>query len=145
MNSLAPASAELRALVEQLWPGVLVTTGDVPSGHRMAERYAVVPSFENAQFLVPLVTKRAAAASLLRYNALRPLRKRIIRSVLGTGFLLGVARLAVRDTLTVCAPEDADLLGRHLGRELGMDGLVFGVGVHRLDPNSKPTDRKSVV
>jgi hypothetical protein len=80
----------LRALVGQLWPAdgpaVVFASGPVPDGHRIAERYAVVPNLRNAAFLVPLASRRAAAASLLRYNALRPPRKRAVRGLLGLGF-----------------------------------------------------------
>lgn len=114
--------------------------GHPPDGYRIAERYAVVPDLRRARFLVPLATRRAASASLLRYNALRPVRRRAVRGVLGLGFRAGLGAALPR--LTVAVPRDAPpsaLLSTHLAEALGRGPLVFGVGVRPLDPNSKPT------
>ena len=50
-------------------PGVRVAVGDDPAA---TVRYAVIPSLDDARFLLPLASRRVTAASLLAYNALRP-------------------------------------------------------------------------
>ncbi|MCD0447820.1 hypothetical protein LO762_01220 [Actinocorallia sp. API 0066] len=131
----------LRALVAQLWPSpAVVSLSGAPSGYRAVATYAVVPSAARAQFLVPLASRRVAAASLLRYNALRPVKTRVVRGVLGGGLLLGAGVMLPR--LTVSLPdgvaEDDALICGYLGAALGRP-VVFGVGVRPVDPNSKPT------
>lgn len=144
----------LRALVERLWLPepessgwpVRVTSGDVPPGHRVVERYAVVPSPERPRFLVPLDGRAVAAGSLTHYNGLRWARLRLPRTVLGAGFRTGIAPLLLRHRLLVCVPEELTpdelgdyLLSAHLRRVLNLPGLALGVGVRPPDPNLKPT------
>ncbi|MCO5972219.1 hypothetical protein [Actinoallomurus soli] len=144
----------LRALVERLWLPepessgwpVRVTSGEVPPGYRVVERYAVVPSPERPRFLVPLDGRAVAAGSLTHYNGLRWARLRLPRTVLGAGFRTGVAPLVLRHRLLVCVPEELPpaelgdyLLSAHLGRVLGLPRPALGVGVRPPDPNLKPT------
>ncbi|GAA3200679.1 hypothetical protein [Actinocorallia longicatena] len=143
MDPLATAGPTLRLLLDQLWPAesgavVIAGGGAVPGGHRVVEEYAVVPRLRSAQFLVPLASRRAAAASLLRYNALRAPKTRAVRAVLGQGFRLGLGGLF--DRIAVCVPSGGSAtLVEHLAGALGRGPLCFGVGVRPLDPNSKPT------
>ncbi|WP_433181001.1 hypothetical protein [Actinoallomurus sp. CA-150999] len=144
----------LRALVERLWLPepessgwpVRVTSGDVPAGHRVVERYAVIPSPERPRFLVPLDGRAVAAGSLTHYNGLRWARLRVPRTVLGAGFRTGLGPLLLRHRLLVCVPEELPpaelgdyLLSAHLQRVLGVPRLALGVGVRPPDPNLKPT------
>jgi hypothetical protein len=144
----------LRALVERLWLPepessgwpVRVTSGDVPAGHRVVERYAVVPSPERPRFLVPLDGRAVAAGSLTHYNGLRWARLRVPRTVLGVGFRTGLGPLLLRHRLLVCVPEELPaaelgdyLLSAHLQQVLGVPRLSLGVGVRPPDPNLKPT------
>ncbi|MCO5992787.1 hypothetical protein [Actinoallomurus rhizosphaericola] len=144
----------LRALVERLWLPepessgwpVRVTSGEVPPGYRVVERYAVVPSPERPRFLVPLDGRAVAAGSLTHYNGLRWARLRVPRTVLGAGFRTGLAPLVLRHRLLVCVPEELPsaelgdyLLSAHLGRVLGLPRPALGVGVRPPDPNLKPT------
>lgn len=144
----------LRALVECLWPSgdessgspIKVTSGTIPAGHRVVERYAVVPGPGHPRFLVPLAGRAAAAASLTRFNALRPAKVRAPRSVLGAGFRTGIAPALLRHRLLVCAPASLPeselgdhLLSAHLRHVLGAPELAMGLGVHPPDPNLKPT------
>ncbi|GAB3986867.1 hypothetical protein GCM10029978_103430 [Actinoallomurus acanthiterrae] len=144
----------LRALVERLWLPepessgwpVRVTSGDVPAGHRVVERYAVVPSPERPRFLVPLDGRAVAAGSLTHYNGLRWARLRVPRTILGASFRTGLGPLLLRHRLLVCVPEELPaaelgdyLLSAHLQQVLGVPRLALGVGVRPLDPNLKPT------
>lgn len=144
----------LRALVERLWLSeeadtgwpIRVTPGFVPQGHRVVERYAVVPGPAHPRFLVPLGGNAVAAGSLTHYNGLRWARLRLPRTVLGAGFRTGVAPALLRHRLLVCAPTalpDAELgdylLSAHLQRVLDLPRPALGIGVHAPDPNMKPT------
>lgn len=144
----------LRALVDRLWLSeeastgwpIRVTSGTVPAGHRVVERYAVVPGPGRPRFLVPLNGRAVAAGSLTRYNGLRWARLRVPRAILGAGFRTGVAPVLLRHRLLVCAPTalpDSDLgdylLSAHLQRVLGGPRPALGIGVHAPDPNMKPT------
>lgn len=115
-----------------------------PAGWRQAERYAVVPDLRRARFLVP-AARRAAAASLLRYNRLRSPRTAASRAVVGAAFGVGagpVFRQGVRIVVEENLPADAQeqvILTAHLSTVLGTSPLAAGIGVRPLDPNSKPT------
>jgi hypothetical protein len=122
---------------------ILAAAGDrtVPAG--AVARYAVVPSVRRARFLVPLGSRRVAAASVLAYNALRPVRVRVARAGIGALAGLGLDRPARLPVLTVTAPSGVDrsgtLLVEYLAAALGYDRLHAAIGVRPPDPNAKPT------
>ncbi|MER7444379.1 hypothetical protein [Micromonospora avicenniae] len=121
---------------------VALTVGAAPAGHRVAARYAVVPSLSRPRFLLPLGAPRATAAALLAYNALRPPRVRAVRAALGGLSRVGAAGPAF-PTLTVSVPAGSDagelLLAERLAVDLAAGPLHAGCGVRPLDPNHKPT------
>ncbi|MFC4058763.1 hypothetical protein ACFOWE_10685 [Planomonospora corallina] len=146
----AESSEALRALVDQLWrpadgrPVIRATLDRAPSGHRVVERYAIVPGPARARFLTPLVTRASAAASVGRYNGLRPPRTRAARALLGLGLRAGLAQRLMRRTLLISAPEElpdaaiaGHLLTAHLSEILG-GRLAAGISVREPDPNLKP-------
>ena len=146
-------SGDLAWLIDLLWgAGVeaglvrVRTDGTAPEGSVPVERFAVVPSLARPRFLVPLASRRAAWASTVRYNALRPARVRAVRAAVGTGMLVGLGQRALRDRLVVYVaagvagePLEELLISQHLRRELGVPGLVMGIGVRARHPNRKPT------
>ncbi|GGS82944.1 hypothetical protein GCM10010156_47010 [Planobispora rosea] len=145
----AESSEALRTLITQLWrpadgtATVRATLDRAPAGHRVVERYAVVPDPARARFLVPLTSRASAAASVGRYNGLRPPRTRAARALLGLGFRSGLAPLLMRRTLVISVPEDLPdasigdhLLTAHLSGILG--GVAAGISVREPDPNLKP-------
>jgi hypothetical protein len=118
--------------------------GDAGAGYRQVARYAVVPSVRRARFLLPLVSPRVTAGSVLAYNALRPPKVRAARAVLGGLARLGLARAVPLPVLTVSVPSDVDttdlLLTDHLAALLDPPGrLHAAIGVRPPDPNHKPT------
>lgn len=124
----------------------LTVDGRPPTGHRAVARYAIVPSVERARFLLPLGSKRATAASLLAYNALRPPRVRAARAALGGFARLGGLELARFSVLTVSLPEAVDavaadeaLLVHRLAALQGWGPAYAACGVRPPDPNHKPT------
>ncbi|MEV0808421.1 hypothetical protein [Micromonospora sp. NPDC050200] len=119
-----------------------VSAGAPPPGHRVAARYAVVPSVARAKFLLPLVSRRVGAASTLAYNALRPPRVRANRLAVGVLAGLGATGLARMPVLTVAVPDGVDpselLLAAYLGRLAGRR-LHAAIGIRPPDPHHKPT------
>lgn len=111
-------------------------------GYRAAETYRVLPGRGRARFLLP-GPRRAAVGALTGYNRLRAPGVRAARTLVAAGVAVGLARVT-SGSLVVDVREDgtdpADhLLLSHLERVLGRPGLTAAVGVHRPDPNHKPT------
>lgn len=115
----------------------------VAPGWRGVARYAMVPSARHPRFLLPVGSRRVAAASLLAYNALRPAKVRAVRAMVGTLARVGVLDVARLPRLTVSVPPGlpaAELvLTEHLSAELGQGALFAACGVRPPDPNHKPT------
>jgi hypothetical protein len=146
-------SDDLAWLIAALWEreqsdgAVRVTVdGTVPAGYRPLERFAVVPDLARARFLVPLASRRAAWASLSRYNTLRRFRNRVPRRVIGAGMRAGIAQRLLRDRLTVCVADgvpDRDLparwIGAHLRELLDVPRLTMAIGVGARSAFRKPT------
>jgi hypothetical protein len=153
--TLRPAGVgtNLAWLVQQLWEReeqagrVRVSIdGTVPPGFRPVERFVVVPNLGRARFLIPLRSRRAASAATARYNALRPLRVRFPRAVIGAGMRAGLAQRLLHDRLVVCVADDTDpavlprlLLGAHLRDLLGGQEVAMAIGIGDAAPNRKPT------
>ncbi|MFV2084343.1 hypothetical protein [Micromonospora sp. LOL_021] len=109
---------------------------------RLLARYAVVPSPARARFLLPLGPRRVTAASVWAYNALRPLRVRLPRALLGLAARTGVLQVTRPAVLTVSAgPEPAEQLTLvdHLAAHSGGARWYAAIGVRPPDPNHKPT------
>ena len=97
-RALQDVDARLRALVDQVWiqpldreSPVAVTLSHPPAGHVVAEEYAVLPDPAMARILVPLPGRKVAAASLLRYNAVRTPTSRALRGAMGWAYAAGIA------------------------------------------------------
>jgi len=109
---------------------------------RLLARYAVVPSPARARFLLPLGPRRVTAASVWAYNALRPLRVRLPRALLGLAARTGVLQVTRPAVLTVSAgPEPAGQLTLvdQLAAHSGGARWYAAIGVRPPDPNHKPT------
>jgi hypothetical protein len=114
-------------------PGVTITVGDDPTA---TVRYAVIPDLDHARFLLPLVSPRVTAASLLAYNALRPPKVRLGRAAVGVLARAGLLGLTKAPVLSV---HGDDLLSGFLAGELGHDRLHAAIGIRPPDPHHKPT------
>ena len=113
--------------------GLRLTVGDAgPS----AVRYAVIPSLDNAKFLLPLASRRVTAASLLAYNALRPPKVRASRAAIGLLARAGALGVTRAPVLSV---EGGPLLWEHLAGLLGAERLHAAIGIRPPDPHHKPT------
>ncbi len=152
-RALQDADARLRALVDQVWlhpldrdSPVAVTLSRPPPDHVVAEEYAVLPHPSMARILVPLPSRRVAAASLLRYNAVRAPTSRALRGAVGWAYAVGIGRYGFPHRLVVSVDQRFPpsrwaevLVLRHLAAELDRPGLMARVDVRRINPNAKPT------
>jgi hypothetical protein len=143
----------LAALIQRVWgPGiaaggpVAVTTSGPPSGHQLVETYAVIPNSARPKLLLPLGSRGATLASLLRYNAVKSPGMRMRRLALAGAFGTFTGSRIFRDRLYVSidarVPADEQgrwLILRHLSTQLGSSPLYAAVTVRRANPNVKPT------
>jgi len=139
----------LRWLVDVIWGGTedvrAVLEGPVPDGYRVVESYAVIPSLARPRFLVSVESRRSAAASLRRYNSLRPPVVRTAREAASLLVRAGLGGRVFGGPLLVCVPGSLPddrlgsiLLVRHLERALGSERVLAAFGVGRQGPNRKP-------
>lgn len=143
---------KLLALVERVWaPGpagdspVAVTVGTPPPKHLVVEQYAIVPNRGRSRYLVPVGSRRAAAASLWTYNTMRAPARRAGEAVLSALFRTPVTTGLFRDRLVVSidrrVPPDRHsdwLIVQRLAQELNVPTLYACLAVRRVQPNSKP-------
>ncbi len=114
-------------------PALRLTVG---GGDTAGVRYAVVPSLDNARFLLPLASRRVTAAAVLAYNALRPPKVRASRAAIGLLARAGALGLTRAPILSV---HGGPLLWDHLAGLLGADRLHAAIGIRPPDPHHKPT------
>lgn len=117
-------------------PGIRVAVGDDPAA---TVRYAVIPSLDNARFLLPLASRRVTAASLLAYNALRPPKVRAGRAAVGLLARVGALGLTRAPILSVYAATPDLLLAGFLADRLNEPELHAAIGIRPPDPHHKPT------
>lgn len=147
-----PMSPQLIALAERVWGTgddgscVQLSTASVPDGHRVVERYTVIPSMAKPRFLVPMESNMAAINSFRKYNAMRSRRTRAGRAALAAAFQSGLARRVFRDQLMVTADRRLSqqelaeqLVLVHLADQLDLPRVLAAISVRRISPNSKPT------
>jgi hypothetical protein len=109
--------------------------GGLPDGFARVEQFAVLSSGGGRSFMVSLAARAGTSSAFTSYNALRPRRKRLARSVLGLGLRTGLAQPLMREKVDVgvsagASPADraADLLTAHLEQLLGRGPVVVAVG-----------------
>jgi hypothetical protein len=131
---------DVRWLAEILWAraGDAVTVGATASRREGVEAYAVVPALSHPRFLVPLASRAAAGASLLRYNRLRSGSTRAARWAIGVAMRAGLGPAFFRNRVVVGNRDQPPVLTQHLRQVLGRDDITVGVGIGRPDPTRKP-------
>ena len=117
-------------------PRLRFAVGDDPAA---SVRFAVIPSLDNARFLLPLASRRVTAASVLAYNALRPPKVRAGRAAVGLVARIGALGLTRVPILSVHAPAPDLLLSAFLAKRLGEPVLHAAIGIRPPDPHHKPT------
>lgn len=139
----------LARLAAILWPSSerlrLTRGGSTPAGFRVVRSYTAVPDLRRARFLLPVGERRGVAASVLRYNRIRPAKMRAVRGVIGGMVGLGLGG-AFRERLDVCVAADAKddevselVLEDWIGaRALTGRTVLAAIGVGRQGPNRKP-------
>lgn len=128
------AGAALAACAEQLAaPGSGVS---VSARHDGPRDYLYVPNRRSPRLLVPASPSAAAARSMMRFSASLSAREAVGRLGLAAALRVGAGRF-LPDGLTV-APRHAGGLADHLAAALGVESVVFSLGVGTARANRKP-------
>ena len=147
------AGPRLATQIERVWlpdggsdSPVAVTFGRAPARHREVEQYAILPSARAPRLLVPIGSRRVAAATLREYSGARSPRSRAGRRALAAAAGGGLTGLSAGSRLVVSIDQRvprADwpqhLIVPHLAELLGVDHLYAFLTVRRINPNAKPT------
>lgn len=144
------ADRRLSWLTGILWrdggPARATVNGAAPARFRPAESYGVLPRAGEPRLLIPLTSRRAAAASLRQSNNSMTQPDRLKRWVASVGARVGIVQHLVADRLTVAMPAGPGRIERstpsfrtHLQQRLGLEDLHLAIlpGQARR-PNGKP-------
>ncbi len=140
---------DLRWAVDAVWgrdgPARVATGDDVPAGHRVVERFAILPNVRAPRLLVPMGNRRATAAAFRRFGAGMTGAARTGRAIAGLAAAVGAAPMLFRDRLVVTAPRNTTPDERatssvtdHLRAALDRPDLAFAIYVGVPRPNRKP-------
>jgi hypothetical protein len=145
---------ELQWLAEVLWgptPGVELVVGLVPSGFRRLDGWVVLPDLRHPRVLVPLASRRAAAASVRQYSDGMTRRARLAKAAVGTALRSGALQWLLRRRQVVHAGmldplhggppaggAGETLLGDYLAETLGRRDLAAAIVLGPVRPNRKP-------
>lgn len=110
--------------------------GELPAGFRLAEQFAVLPSWAGRSYMVSLAGRRGAASALTSYNGLRLMRRRPARQLFGLGLRTGLAQplLNTKVDVGVAVGATADevagaMISEYLGQLFGRPAVIaFGGG-----------------
>jgi hypothetical protein len=146
---------ELQWLAEVLWgptPGVELVVGLLPSGFRRLDGWVVLPDLRHPRVLVPLASRRAAAASVRQYSDGMTRRARLAKAAVGTALRSGALQWLLRRRRQVVHAGMLDplhggppaggagetLLGDYLAETLGRRDLAAAIVLGPVRPNRKP-------
>lgn len=127
----SPGRSDLDWLLDLLWPNA-VTTGS-PAGHR----YGVINRGGRPRLIIPLDSRRAAAAAATRLSSDVGAKGRALRHAAGFGLRSGVAQPFLRRRWTSVAGSPPSL-ETYLAAALGIDDICLAVTVGPPRPNRKP-------
>jgi hypothetical protein len=139
-GGLAPARPSYQWVFDLLFGGAPAVTwaaaGELPAGYETVERYAVLPAGADRSFAVSLASRPGACSALTAYNALRPPRRRLARSVVGWGLRSGITQPLLRRQVEIGMMAGAtgrqradELLSEHLRELFGRPVVMaFGCG-----------------
>jgi hypothetical protein len=135
---------ELAWLAEVLWgptPAVEVLVGKQALAGAPAQRWGALPSLHRPRVLVPLTSRKAAAAAVRQYSDGMTQRARLAKAAVGLGLASGAVQWGLRRRGLVVAaagPADGTLLGDHVPAALGRDDLAAAIVLGPVRPNRKP-------
>jgi hypothetical protein len=142
---------ELEWLREVLWgptPAVEVVVGrDVPAGFQPLAEWAILPDRRRPRVLVPLASKRAAAAAVRQYSDGMTQRARLTKALVGLGLRSGgPQRLLTRRGSVLragaggapAAAAEGTLLHDYLPEALGRRDLAAAIVLGPVRLNRKP-------
>ena len=143
---LVDRQGELEWLAEVLWGpthGVELVVGLVPPGFRRVDGWVVLPDLRHPRVLVPLASRRAAAASVRQYSDGMTQRARLAKAAVGLGLRSGALQWWLRRRgllFGAVGPAEGTLLGDHVATALewGVRILDKAVVVHAEGDRPEP-------
>lgn len=128
-------------MIDELLPG-----GDRHNPTTQRRPYAVLHRNGHPRMLIPLHSRRAAAATLTHYPSDLPARQRLQRLAVAAGLRLGIAQAVLRPKRDahVSLPDlssssaDAPDLHSYLAAALGVEDVVIAFTLGPPRPNQKP-------
>jgi hypothetical protein len=152
---LVDRQGELEWLAEVLWgptPGVELVVGLVPPGFRRLHGWGVLPDLRRPRVLVPLASRRAAAASVRQYSDGMTQRARLAKAAVAAGLRSGALQWLLRRRRLVvhagmldplhggpsAGAAETTLLGDYLAEALGRRDLAAAIVLGSVRPNRKP-------
>jgi hypothetical protein len=151
---LVGRQGELEWLAEVLWGpthGVELVVGLVPHGFRQLDSWMVLPDLRRPKVLVPLASRRAAAASMRQYSDGMTRRARLAKAAVGAALRSGALQWLLRRRQVVhvgmldpphggppAGGAGETLLGDHLAEALGRRDLAAAIVLGPVRPNRKP-------
>jgi hypothetical protein len=147
-----PRQDELDWLREVLWgptPDVEVLVGrEAPAGFRSLAEWAILPDRRHPKILVPLVSRRTAAAAVGQYSDGMTHRARLAKAAVGLGLRSGAVQWALRrrgsvlragaSAAPLAAVASRTLLHDYLAEALGRRDLAAAIVLGRVRLNRKP-------
>jgi hypothetical protein len=124
----------------KLWRLLSHPEAGTPSGaHESPERFLALPSLSHPRYLLPLRTRRSAAAALLSDGRTGGHARNALRLGLAAGLSIGAAQLLLQGKSLSC--ETSGSLPEWLGERLGGQDVVVAVMLGPPRPNRKPVLR----
>jgi hypothetical protein len=126
----------LEEVLGVLYPSASATAGrGAPRADRVAD-YVVVPDARRPRLLVPLVSRRVAAAAVRRYAEPQGRLARLKRDAVVAALRTGASAVLLRDRLRICG-HPGDTIDGYLRETLGVD-LALSVHIGPARANRKP-------
>jgi hypothetical protein len=125
----------LREVLSALYPAAEASTGRSATADRVAD-YVVVPDARRPRLLVPLTSRRVAAAAVRRYAEPQSRLARLKREAVVAALRTGASALLLRHRLRING-RAADTIDGYLSDALGLD-LSLSIHIGPARANRKP-------
>ncbi|HEU5111484.1 MAG TPA: hypothetical protein VFT95_23325 [Micromonosporaceae bacterium] len=126
----------LEEVLGALYPTASATAGrGAPRPDRVAD-YVVVPDAKRPRLLVPLTSRRVAAAAVRRYAEPQGRLARLKREAVVAALRTGASAVLLRDRMRICGRAD-DTIDGYLREALGLD-LALSIHIGPARANRKP-------
>jgi hypothetical protein len=135
---LTAADAELRGqYLRQVLALLYPQCSTEPAGGQRVADYLVIPDARRPKLLVPMGSRRVAAAAVRRFSEPQSRLARLKRAAVVLALRTGIWPVVLRDRVRLCAPAEVDTIDAYL-RENLQPGLSLSVHIGPARANRKP-------